>query len=122
MEDKTPLERLEDTIEDLTLNAEAVTEAPALNEVPELPHGLEVLSEEKPKKKAKKKTAKKALVQKEQLLEAPIFFGVFSGGNRLLHTRDGKVAKFGNRKAAIVSAKRIGGKVFADGDAFVIVG
>lgn len=92
----------------------------------ELPHALEVISEiesdEKPVKKAAKKATKKAAkkaVKKETLLEGQVIGGGFKRTN-LLHTKEGKVAKFATKKDAIIAAKRYGGKARQEGEGFIV--
>jgi hypothetical protein len=72
----------------------------------------------------KKKTAKKKTVKKEEKKEEPLLEGQVIGGGfdttRYLHTKDGKLAKFGALRDAIIASKRYGGKARPEDNGFIV--
>ena len=96
-------------------------ESDKLNEIVEKPYGAELLSESpKPsKKKAKKKAAKTAPVDEDA---DSTVSGIPAGarfkdhaGNRYLFTKENKLAKFADRRNAIIALKRFGGRILEEG-------
>ena len=87
-----------------------------LNEIVEPAHGAELLSESKPKKKA--------VVKPEPLIEGQVIGGKFikTAEGKLLHTKEGKVAKFATKGGAIIASKRYGGRLSETTTGFVVRG
>ena len=113
-------------------------ESDKLNEIVEPAFGAESLAgeESKPAKKTKKRKFKKAapvveepvvvkpVVQPEPLIEGQVIGGKFVKTNegKLLHTKEGEVAKFATKGAAIIASKRYGGRLSETAIGFVVRG
>jgi hypothetical protein len=95
-------------------------ETNTLNEIVTPAFGAELLSEVEPKSAKKKKTKKVA--KPEPLLEGQVIGGKIrsTDDGRLLHTKEGNVAKFENKNDAIVASKRYGGRAKPSGNGFTV--
>lgn len=102
-------------------------ESDKLNEIVEPVFGAELLAEEesKPAKKTRRKSKKAAPVaQPEPLIEGQVIGGKFvkTDEGKLLHTKEGEVAKFATKGAAIIASKRYGGRLSETAIGFVVRG
>ena len=102
-------------------------ESDKLNEIVEPAFGAELLAEEesKPAKKTRRKSKKVTPVaQPEPLIEGPVIGGKFvkTDEGKLLHTKEGEVAKFATKGAAIIASNRYGGRLSETATGFVVRG
>lgn len=102
-------------------------ESDKLNEIVEPVFGAELLAEEesKPAKKTRRKSKKVTPVaQPEPLIEGQVIGGKFvkTDEGKLLHTKEGEVAKFATKGAAIIASKRYGGRLSETAIGFVVRG